>query len=50
MSVSLTDLALAPGAGVRVALGALDLGDIDALHRAEGLGRVGVSPVAATRT
>ena len=31
-------LPLAPGAGVDVSLGALDLGDVDVLHRPQGLG------------
>ena len=44
-----TCLSLAPGAGVDVALGALDLGHVDVLHRPQSLGRVGVSPIAATR-
>ena len=33
-----TCLSLAPGAGVDVSLGALDLGDVDVLHWPQGLG------------
>ena len=40
-------LSLAPGACIRVSLDSLDLGGVDVLHRAEGVGRVQVGPVAA---
>ena len=49
MAPLLTHLSLAPRTGVDVALRALDLGHVDVLHRPQSLGRVGVSPIAATR-